>query len=107
MATFGEFIKNERNKKGLSQSDFGQPLRIIMTDISKIENGKKRFPFDKLNLLAEYLKKDFTELKNIYVAERLVEEARKYGCSDIVFKIAEKESQYQRSKKIKQGKMNF
>ena len=36
MAIFGEFLKKERNKTGLNQSDFGLHFGIIMTDLSKV-----------------------------------------------------------------------
>lgn len=36
MATFGEFLRKEREKKELNQSEFGLKIGIIMTDISKI-----------------------------------------------------------------------
>jgi transcriptional regulator with XRE-family HTH domain len=107
MATFGEFIKAERNKKGLNQSEFGQPFGIIMTDISKIENGRKKFPFNNLEALAKFLEKDYVELKNLYVADKLVEEAHKYQCSDAVFTVAESQSKYLRNKNVKQGKIKF
>ncbi|WP_276978628.1 helix-turn-helix transcriptional regulator [Flavobacterium filum] len=107
MATFGEFLRAERNKKGLNQSEFGQPFGIIMTEISKIETGKKKFPFTCLEALAKFLGKDYLELKNLYVADKLVEEAHKYGCSDSVFTVAESQSKYLKSKNIKQEKIKF
>ena len=107
MATFGEFLRAERNKKGINQSEFGQPLGIIMTEISKIENGRKKFPFTSLEPLAIFLGKDFLELKNLYVADKLVEEVHKYECSDAVFTVAESQSKYLRNKNAKQGKINF
>lgn len=107
MATFGEFLRNERNKKGLNQSEFGQAFGIIMTDISKIETGKKKFPFTSLEALAKFLGKDYLELKNLYVADKLVEEAHKYQCSDAVFTVAESQSKYLRNKNVKQGKIKF
>jgi len=107
MATFGEFLRTERKKKGLNQSEFGQSFGIIMTEISKIENGRKKFPFTSLEALAEFLEKDYSELKNLYVADKLVEEAHKYKCSDAVFTVAESQSKYLKSKSIKQGKINF
>ncbi|MFV0591535.1 MAG: helix-turn-helix domain-containing protein [Draconibacterium sp.] len=94
MATFGEFIRSERNKRSLNQSDFGQQFGIIMTDISKIENGHKKFPFANLEKLAEFLEMDFMTVKNLFVADILVEEARKYKCSDAVFSVAESHSKY-------------
>lgn len=107
MATFGEFLRAERNKKGLNQSEFGQPLSIIMTDISKIETGKRKFPFTSLEALAKFLGKDYLELKNLYVADKLVDEAHKYECSDAVFTVAESQSKYLKSKNVKQGKIKF
>ncbi len=107
MATFGEFLRTERNKKGLNQSEFGHLLGIIMTDISKIETGKKKFPFTSLKLLAKLLGVDYAELKNLYVADKLVEEAHKYECSDAVFAVAESQSKYLKNKNVKQGVIKF
>lgn len=107
MATFGEFLKSERNKKGLNQSEFGQPFSIIMTEISKIENGRKKFPFTNLEALAKFLEIDYLELKNLYVADKLVQEAHKYECSDAVFVVADSQSKYLRNKNVKQGKIKF
>lgn len=107
MATFGEFLRNERNKKGLNQSDFGLQFGIIMTDMSKIENGHKRFPFANLKKLAEFLEMDYLKIKNLFVADILVEEAHKYECSDAVFSVAESQSKYIKDKNVKQTKMKF
>lgn len=107
MATFSEFLKAERRKTGLNQSEFGQLFGIIMTEISKIENGHKKFPFASLEPLSKFLKIDYFELKNLYVAEKLVEEARKYECTDEVFIVAESQSKYLKNKNVKQGKIEF
>ena len=107
MATFGEFIRKERNKKGLNQSDFGQQFGIIMTDMSKIENGKKKFPSIHLDKLAGFLEIDVMKVKDLFVADILVEEAHKYECSDAVFSVAESQSRYNKEKNVKQSKMKF
>lgn len=107
MATFGEFLRNERNKKGLTQSDFGQIFGIIMTDMSKIENGHKKFPPANLEKLAEFVEMDFIKVKNLFVAEILVEKAHKYKCSDDVFSVAESQSKYIKEKNVKQAVMKF
>lgn len=78
-----------------------------MTEISKIENDHKKFPFASLEALANFLGKDYLELKNLYVADKLVEEAHKYECSDAVFSVAESQSKYLRNKNVKQGKFKF
>jgi transcriptional regulator with XRE-family HTH domain len=107
MAIFGKFIRKERDKKGLNQSDFGQEIGIIMTDISKIENGRKKFPYSNLKKLAKLIDKELDELKNLYVADILVEEVHKYKCSDDVFSLAEEQSRYIKNKNVKQGNFNF
>ena len=107
MATFGEFLRKERNKKGLNQSDFGQYFGIIMTDVSKIENGRKKFPSTQLGKLAEFLNIDVVKIKDLFVADILVEEAQKYECSDAVFSVAESQSKYIKEKNVKQAKMKF
>lgn len=107
MATFGEFLKKERNKKGLNQSDFGQFFGIIMTDVSKIENGKKKFPAAHLEKLAEFLNIDVIKIKDLFVADIMVEEASKYQCSDAVYSVAESQWKYIKEKNVKQAKMKF
>ena len=107
MATFGEFLRKEREKKEMNQSDFGQEVGIIMTDISKIENGRKKYPFQNLQKLADFIGQELDELKTLYVADILVEEVHKYKCSDNVFSIAEEQSKYLKNKNVKQGNFNF
>ena len=107
MATFGEFLRKERERKELNQSDFGQQIGIIMTDISKIENGRKKFPFQNLEKLAKFISVDINELKTLFVADILVEEVHKYRCSDNVFSVAEEQSKYLKNKNVKQGNFNF
>ena len=107
MATFGEYLRKEREKKEMNQSDFGQEVGIIMTDISKIENGRKKYPFQNLQKLANFIGQELDELKTLYVADILVEEVHKYKCSDNVFSVAEEQSKYLKNKNVKQGNFNF
>jgi transcriptional regulator with XRE-family HTH domain len=107
MATFGEFLRKEREKKEMNQSDFGQEIGIIMTDISKIENGRKKYPFQNLQKLADFINKELNEIKKLYVADIIVDEVHKYKCSDDVFSLAEEQSKYIKNKNVKQGYFNF
>ncbi|RLD58321.1 MAG: XRE family transcriptional regulator [Bacteroidetes bacterium] len=107
MATFGEFLRKEREKKGLNQSEFGLKVGLIMTDVSKVENGRKKFPFNNLKKLSKFLGQDFEKIKTIYVADILVDEVKKYKCSDIVFSVAEEQSKYLSNKNAKQTTIKF
>jgi transcriptional regulator with XRE-family HTH domain len=107
MASFGTFIKLEREKKGWSQTEFGALVHINMTAISRIENDKKKFNDSKLGLLAQLFEMDITKVKDLYFADKFAKEAYKHNCSGSVFAVAEKENQYLKSKRIKQSIINF
>ncbi|MDN5215269.1 helix-turn-helix transcriptional regulator [Fulvivirgaceae bacterium BMA12] len=107
MSTFGEFLRKQRELKELTQDKFAKNLDLPYTDVSKIERGKKKFPFAKLKALAEFYELDFGKIKDLFVADILIEQAHKYECSDTVFAVAEEQARYLRSKSAKQSKMEF
>ena len=45
---------------------------FLLVDISKIENGRKKFPFANLDKLAKFIGQDIEELKTLFVANILV-----------------------------------
>ena len=107
MATFGEYIRKEREKNEMTQDRLSKELDIPYTDVSKIEHGRIKFKFKKLALLAKVLKVDLQELKDLYGADIMIAQKKKYECSDAVFSVAESQSKYQQEKNVKQGKMKF
>lgn len=107
MATFGKFLRIEREKKGMNQSEFGQKVGLIMTDVSKVENGRKKFPFNSLQKLAKFLDREYEDIKTMYVADILVDEVKKYNCSNVVFSVAEEQAKYLSNKNAKQGTIKF
>lgn len=107
MSTFGEFIRNQREKNEMTQDKLSKLLDIPYTDVSKIENGRKKFKFDKLPDLAVILNTNLQELKDLYGADIMIEQKNKYECSDKVFSVAEKQENYLKSKNAKQGDLKF
>ncbi len=107
MSTFGEFIRKQREINEMTQDKLSKLLDIPYTDVSKIENGRKKFKFDKLSDLAKTLKTDLQELKDLYGADIMIEQKKKYECSDKVFSVAEKQENYLRKKNAKQGNLSF
>lgn len=107
MSTFGEFLRKHREKRELTQDKFAKDLDLPYTDVSKIERGKKKFPFGKLEALAELYELDYTKIKDLYVADILIEQAHKYKCSETVFILAEEQARYIRNKEAKQSKLEF
>ena len=53
MASFGHFIKTEREKREWTQTEFGPKIGINTSAISRIENGNQKFSKSKLQKLSE------------------------------------------------------
>ena len=107
MVTFGEFLKKQREAKSLTQDKFAKYLDIPSTDVSKIERGKKKFTFAKIEELSKFFDIDIEETKNLFAVDILVQQARKYKCSDAVFMLAEAQAKYLRNKNAKQIKLDI
>lgn len=53
MASFGHYIKTEREKREWTQTEFGAKIGINTSAISRIENGSQKFSKSKLKKLSE------------------------------------------------------
>lgn len=107
MASFGKFIKTEREKKGWSQTEFGALIKINTPLVSRIENDKKQLTSDKIKLLAELFEMDYNAVKDLYFADKFAKEAFQYDCSENVFVVAQTQTKYFREINTKQGKLKF
>lgn len=107
MASFGGLIRSEREKNEMTQDKLSKLLDIPYTDVSKIENGHKKFKFDKLPELSNILNIDLQQLKDLYGADIMLEQKKKYECSDNVFSVAEEQIRYTRNKTAKQANLKF
>jgi transcriptional regulator with XRE-family HTH domain len=107
MAGFGQFIKNEREKRDWTQTEFGNQIGINTSAICRIENGAQKFSISKLETLSEILKIDNQKINDLFFADKFAKEALKYKCSESVFSVAENNATYFKNTNIKQGKLNF
>ncbi|WP_300491665.1 helix-turn-helix transcriptional regulator [Flavobacterium sp.] len=107
MASFGKFIKTEREKKGWSQTEFGALIKVNTPLVSRIENDKKSLALDKIKLLSELFGMNYDIVKDLYFADKFAKEAFQYNCSDKVFVAAETQTKYFREINSKQGKLKF
>lgn len=107
MASFGHFIKEEREKRGWTQTEFGAKIGINAFAISKIENGSQYFSKTKLKDLAQIYKIDFIRLNDLFYADKFAMEAYKNNCSDNVFLVADQNVKYLKNSNAKQAEINF
>ena len=87
MASFGKFIKAQREKKGWSQTEFGA--------------------FSKLKLLSELFELEYENLKDLYFADKFAKDAYQHKCSENVFSVAKAQTKYFREINTTQGKLKF
>lgn len=107
MASFGHFIKIEREKREWTQTEFGAKIGINSSAISRIENGTQKFSKSKLKSLSKLLNLDLQRVTDLFFADKFAREAFKYKCSESIFSVAEDTANYIRNTNIKQGKLNF
>jgi len=107
MAGFGQFIKNEREKRDWTQTEFGNQIGINTSAICRIENGTQKFSISKLETLSKILEIENQKINDLFFADKFAKEALKYKCSESVFSVAENNATYLRNTNIKQGKLNF
>ena len=107
MASFGHFIKTEREKREWTQTEFGAKIGINSSAISRIENGTKKFSKTKLESLSKLFNLDMQNVTDLFFADKFAREAFKYKCSESIFSVAEDTANYLRNTNIKQGKLKF
>jgi|TARA_B110001469_G_scaffold42758_1_gene42238 transcriptional regulator with XRE-family HTH domain len=107
MASFGDFIKIEREKREWTQTDFGAKIGVNSSAVSRIENGSQTFSKNKLDVLASLFDKEKQTVTDLYFADKFAREATKYKCSDSIFSVAEETASFIRNKNIKQGKLEL
>ncbi|MDR3695385.1 helix-turn-helix transcriptional regulator [Mucilaginibacter sp.] len=107
MASFGDFIKQEREKNGWTQTDFGAKIGINSSAVSRIEHGTKQISSNKLNTLSGLFSVELSKIKELYFADKFARDVYKFDCPNTVFMAAEEEVRYLRNKNAKQSKINF
>lgn len=107
MASFGHFIKREREKREWTQTEFGAKIGINTSAISRIENGSQKFSKSKLTDLSELFNIELQEITDLFFADKFAREAFKYKCSNSIFTVAEDTANYLRNTNTKQGQFNF
>jgi transcriptional regulator with XRE-family HTH domain len=107
MASFGDFIKREREKQGWTQTDFGAKIGINSSAVSRIEHGTKQISSNKLATLSTLFSIELSKIKELYFADKFAREAYEFDCPSTVFVVAEEEVRYLRNKNARQSKMSF
>ena len=107
MASFGDFIKQERERNGWTQTDLGAKIGINSSAISRIEHNTKQLSANKLISLSKLFNVDLSRIKELYFGDKFAREVYKNDCPETVFAIAGEVVKYLKNKNSKQSKINF
>jgi len=104
---FGEYIHNLRVENGLTLTKLAAALDIDQSTLSKIENQKRNVPEEILPKLAKVFKLNIKILEREFYSEKIAEIIYQEPNSSELLKLAEEKAKYFRTKKAKQGNLNF
>ncbi len=105
--TFGEYIHKLRTDANMTLTKLAAALDVDQSTLSKIENRKRPVSADILPKLANTFDLDIKELEQEYYSEKIADIIFSHDEPGRVLKLAEEKAIYMRSKKTKQGKINF
>ena len=77
MASFGDLIKIERERKSWTRTDFGAKIGINSSAISRIENGTKQLSANNLSNISELFGIDISKVKELYYSDKFAREVYK------------------------------
>ena len=107
MASFGHFVKTERDKREWTQTEFGAKIGINSSAISRIENGTQKFSRKKLDKPSEIFNIDLQTIKDHFYADKFAREAYENKCSDKIFDVAEDTIKYLKNVNAEQAELKF
>ena len=101
MASFGRFIKAEREKREWTQTEIGEKIGINSSAISRMENGNQKFSKSKLKSLSILFEYELQKITDLFFADKFAREAFKYKCSDSIFLVAQETANYIKNTNVK------
>lgn len=71
MSTFGNYLRQQRQKKELTLTQLAAKLQIDAANLSKMENGKRSFDSKKIPMLCSLLKLDEESVRKEFVSDQI------------------------------------
>ena len=105
--SFGEHIRNLREKSGLPLRKVASLLDIDPSTLSKIERGERSANKEMLPILAELFKEDEEILGLILLSDKVAYDLMEEDNPNRILKVAEEKIKYLKSKNLKQGSIDF
>jgi HTH-type transcriptional regulator, competence development regulator len=94
METFGDIIKNEREKKGLLLRQVASALEIDQAIVSKFERGERKPTKEQVEKFAEYYNLDKNNLVTSWLSDKIANTIFYEENIGEVLKVAEEKAIY-------------
>jgi transcriptional regulator with XRE-family HTH domain len=105
--TFGEHLKKLREDHGLPLRKVASVLDLDPSTLSKIERGERTANKDMLPILANLFNEDEKDLSLILFSDKVAYQLIEEDNANDILKVAEEKINYLKSKKIKEGQIEF
>lgn len=93
--SFGEYIRNLRNKNDLSLRIVGSEINIDQSTLSKIERNEKLAPQYIIKPLAKLFKVDYRTFQTRYLSERIYQEVKEFDYAFDAIEITKKRLRFE------------
>jgi HTH-type transcriptional regulator, competence development regulator len=92
--SFGEIIKDAREKRGMLLRHVGAELDIDQAIVSKLERGERKANKDQVTKFAELFELDVEMLLTAWMSDKIVYDLIGFENAQKVLKVAEKKIKY-------------
>ena len=103
----GEYIRNLRKSNGLLLRELASGLSMDQAILSKIERGERTANKDMIPILAALFNEDEKELCLILFSDKVAYQLIEEDNANDILKVAEEKIHYLKSKRVKQGQIEF
>lgn len=107
MQTFGEKIREMRNRKGFTLTQLAAELSIDSANLSKIENGKRDFDERRIPELCSIFHLDVKEVQRELLSEKFALKVCSANLDCSVFELAERKVKFFNEKNTIQAEFNL
>ena len=105
--TFGEYIRQQREVKGLTLRKLAALLDIDQSTLSKIERGERFAQRELVGSLAKIFEEDEKKLTKIFLSDKVVYPLLEEKDPEEILKVAEEKLNYLINKKYRQAEISF
>ena len=103
--TLGVHIRGLRKQNGYTLTKLAAALDLDQSTLSKIENCKKKIPFEALSKLANIFNLDLEELESEFYSEKIAEMLYPIKNPKAILNLAEEKIEYVKLRQTKQSKL--